>query len=102
MDLSTTQLVPGIIALIVGIIVAIYGRDRVLEKMKEVLNSAERFASISTPKLRELRQELGKEIESAITRNVTVQKRGRCLPEVQWESPVRQTLYQILSEEGES
>ena len=48
------------------------GRDRVLEKMKEVLNSAERFASISTPKLRELRQELGKEIESAITRNVTV------------------------------
>ncbi|MCL4412532.1 MAG: TrmB family transcriptional regulator [Candidatus Thermoplasmatota archaeon] len=54
------------------LIYTIYGRDRVLEKMKEVLNSAERFASISTPKLRELRQELGKEIESAITRNVTV------------------------------
>ncbi|MCL5874314.1 MAG: TrmB family transcriptional regulator [Candidatus Thermoplasmatota archaeon] len=54
------------------LIYTIYGRERVLEKMKEVLNSAERFASISTPKLRELRQELGKEIESAITRNVTV------------------------------
>jgi sugar-specific transcriptional regulator TrmB len=54
------------------LIYTIYGRDRVLEKMKEVLNSAERFASISTPKLRDLRQELGKEIESAITRNVTV------------------------------
>jgi sugar-specific transcriptional regulator TrmB len=54
------------------LIYTIYGRDRVLEKMKEVLNSAERFAAISTPKLRELRQELGKEIESAITRNVTV------------------------------
>ncbi|MCL6003226.1 MAG: TrmB family transcriptional regulator [Candidatus Thermoplasmatota archaeon] len=54
------------------LIYTIYGRERVLEKMKEALNSAERFASISTPKLRELRQELGKEIESAITRNVTV------------------------------
>ncbi len=54
------------------LIYTIYGRERVLEKMKEVLNSAERFASISTPKLRELRIELGKEIESAITRNVTV------------------------------
>lgn len=54
------------------LIYTIYGRERVLEKMKEVLNSAERSASISTPKLRELRQELGKEIESAITRNVTV------------------------------
>ncbi|MEM0134210.1 MAG: helix-turn-helix domain-containing protein [Thermoplasmatales archaeon] len=54
------------------LIYTIYGRERVLEKMKEVLNSAERSAYISTPKLRELRQELGKEIESAITRNVTV------------------------------
>ncbi|MCL4334055.1 MAG: TrmB family transcriptional regulator [Candidatus Thermoplasmatota archaeon] len=54
------------------LIYTIYGRERVLEKMREVLNSAERFASISTPKLRDLRQELGKEIESAITRNVTV------------------------------
>lgn len=54
------------------LIYTIYGRERVIEKMKEVLNSAERFASISTPRLREIRQELGKEIESAITRNVTV------------------------------
>jgi sugar-specific transcriptional regulator TrmB len=54
------------------LIYTIYGRERVLEKMREVLNSAERFAAISTPKLRELRQELGKEIESAITRNVSV------------------------------
>ncbi len=54
------------------LIYTIYGRERVLQNMKEVLNSAERSASISTPKLRELRQELGKEIESAITRNVTV------------------------------
>jgi sugar-specific transcriptional regulator TrmB len=54
------------------LIYTIYGRERVLEKMKELLNSAEQFAAISTPKLRELRQELGKEIESAITRNVVV------------------------------
>ncbi|MEM4772074.1 MAG: TrmB family transcriptional regulator sugar-binding domain-containing protein, partial [Thermoplasmatales archaeon] len=54
------------------LIYTIYGREKVLEKMKELLNSAEKFAAISTPKLRELRQELGKEIESAITRNVVV------------------------------
>jgi sugar-specific transcriptional regulator TrmB len=54
------------------LIFTIYGKERVIEKMKEVLNSAERYATISTPKLREIRQELGKEIESALSRNVTV------------------------------
>ncbi len=54
------------------LIFTIYGRERVLEKMREVLNSAEKYATISTPKLREIRQELGKEIESAISRNVTI------------------------------
>ncbi len=54
------------------LIYTIYGREKVIEKMKEVLNSAETSAIISTPKLREIRQELGKEIESAVTRNVSV------------------------------
>jgi len=54
------------------LIFTIYGKERVIEKMKEVLNSAEKYATISTPKLREIRQELGKEIESALSRNVTV------------------------------
>ncbi len=54
------------------LIFTIYGRERVLEKMREVLNSSEKYATISTPKLREIRQELGKEIESAISRNVTI------------------------------
>lgn len=54
------------------LIYTIYGREKVIEKMKEVLNSAERYAVISTPKLREIRQELGREIESALSRNVTI------------------------------
>ncbi|MGC8546327.1 MAG: TrmB family transcriptional regulator [Thermoplasmata archaeon] len=54
------------------LIFTIYGKERVIEKMKEVLNSAERYATISTPRLREIRQELGKEIESALSRNVTI------------------------------
>lgn len=54
------------------LIYTIYGRDKVIEKMKEVLNSSESIVVISTPKLREIRQELWKEIESAVTRNVTV------------------------------
>ncbi len=54
------------------LIFTIYGKERVIEKMKEILNSAERYATISTPRLREIRQELGKEIESALSRNVTI------------------------------
>lgn len=54
------------------LIYTIYGRERVIDKMKEVLNSAERYALISTPRLRDIRQELGKEIESALSRSVTV------------------------------
>ncbi|MCL4412953.1 MAG: helix-turn-helix transcriptional regulator [Candidatus Thermoplasmatota archaeon] len=54
------------------LIYTIYGKERVIEKMKEVLNSAEKYAMISTPKLREIRQELSKEIESALSRNVSI------------------------------
>lgn len=54
------------------LIYTIYGKERVIEKMKEILNSAEKYATISTPRLREIRQELGKEIESALSRNVSI------------------------------
>ncbi len=54
------------------LIYTIYGKDKVIEKMKEMLNGAEKYVVISTPKLREIRTELGKEIEAAQSRNVQI------------------------------
>ncbi len=54
------------------LIFTIYGTQKVIEKMEEIINLTEKEILISTPKIREIRTQLKKPIENAIKRGAHV------------------------------
>ncbi len=54
------------------LVFTIYGRSKVMKKMAEMFDLTEREIMIATPKIREIRTELKKNIENALKRGVKV------------------------------
>ncbi len=54
------------------LVYTVMGRDRVLEKIGEMLDKAEHTFTISSPSLVEMRQRLGKRFANALSRGVTL------------------------------
>ncbi len=54
------------------LVYTIYGREKVIKKIAEIIDSTEKELIISTPKFSELRKKLMKNIEKAIKRGVRV------------------------------
>ena len=54
------------------LVYTIYGRDKVMQKIAEMIDSAEKELIISTPKISEIRKNLSKNIERAIKRGVKI------------------------------
>ncbi len=54
------------------LVYTIYGSTQVMEKLKEMINLTETELYVCTPRVREIRTELKKQLENAIKRNIRV------------------------------
>ena len=54
------------------LIYTIYGRDKVMKKMAEMLDMTEKYLVLSTPSYRLLYKEIGRKVENALKRGVEV------------------------------
>ncbi|EQD63332.1 transcription regulator [mine drainage metagenome] len=54
------------------LVYTIYGSTQVMEKLREMINLTETELYVCTPRVREIRTELKKQIENAIKRNIRV------------------------------